>query len=469
MARTLKLRTVDFNAAADATEINIKFQRITRTLLKGKTEKVLELIETFPDVNISLPEKDRLLSYIIARTSQKDALELTKLMIKKGLDLNAPINKKGDYALSLAFQTKNLELFTYLIEKGASLHILNEETREDILSNKGFAAPVSKNYSTRLEIEASFKAVIKFITDEDHTDLTPLKKYLDKIPDINNIAHGKHPVFYYALHQRNSERALCFTKILIEHGADINALIYGPDEKGPSVLYHALDQNHIDCFHYILDQGADINNGSNSVIHSVVSKVNLPILDIILEKRPESFKDIENKIYTTIKEYIDYPAYRVDKLIKLAGRVSKQSERVTDLFYKPSNSRENYLFQTINNEIYNDENTDHSKKTIKDFIENIPYKDMQDKDGKSPLHHAGKVNDTRLIFYFLDAGANPNVQDSDGYTLLDVLAENGHENRKLEEMLENYGADYHIFNSNRLKKSKKAPRFNPIKIKNPKP
>jgi len=67
---------------------------------------------------------------------------------------------------------------------------------------------------------------------------------------------------------------------------------------------------------------------------------------------------------------------------------------------------------------------------------------IQDKDGYTPLHYAAWKGHLKVVELLLEHGANPNIQDKDGYTPLHYAAWKGH--LKVVELLLEHGANPNI-------------------------
>ena len=86
---------------------------------------------------------------------------------------------------------------------------------------------------------------------------------------------------------------------------------------------------------------------------------------------------------------------------------------------------------------------DNNKAKLDEVLESISSIDLKDKDGWTLLRYASNVGNINFVNYLLSKGANPNIQDNNGWT---PLHEAVYYNKAIVEALLQAGANPNIQN-----------------------
>jgi ankyrin repeat protein len=213
-------------------------------------------------------------------------LELIKLLIEKGADVNFITTYGNKSLLCLAIEESNNELGKLLIEKGADVNSITTYGNKSLLY---LAIEKSNNELGKLLIEKG--ADVNFITTYFDKSLLYLaieksnnelgKLLIEKGADVNFIkknTYGDESLLYLAIEKSNNELG----KLLIEKGADVNFIkknTYGDK----SLLYLAIEKSNNELGKLLIEKGADVNFTSNggSLLKMAQKKENLGIIELL--------------------------------------------------------------------------------------------------------------------------------------------------------------------------------------------
>ena len=248
-------------------------------IIRGNTKIIKLLLEHGADVNASTKDGD---TALMVASINNNNIEIVKLLLEYGADVNA-IDKNGYTALILA--TDNVELTKLLLEHGADVNVSN------------------KNDYTALYLSIIRK----------NTEITKL--LLEHGADVNAIDKNGHTVLILATDNENVE----LTKLLLEHGADVNTLINietqllidkgldinASDKVNFTILMFAIGKENIEMVKLLIENGADVNallnidtknliekglavntstkDGLTTLMFAIMEKKNIEIIKLLLE------------------------------------------------------------------------------------------------------------------------------------------------------------------------------------------
>ncbi|AGF85676.1 repeat protein [Moumouvirus goulette] len=216
-------------------QIKFKFSKIELSkwydLSNAETFKHIETLGLKPKNNLK-----KILEWAI----ENNFIDIVNYCVTNGIDING----YNGLAIKLASQLGKLEIVKLLIEKGATINIVNDP--------------------------AVYAAVYNHIEV-----LNYLVKYGGNVSAMNNCAIIKSSEYGY----------FEIVKILLKHGADVQARNNEP-------LIRACSNGHLNVVKYLLKYGADIKTDNYDAINRAIIYGHLPIIKYVL--------DINNDIYVLL-------------------------------------------------------------------------------------------------------------------------------------------------------------------------
>lgn len=225
----------------------------------------------------------------------QNQFEIVALMAKTGIDLDAVLYKNKTYsALMLAVEMKSVELARVLIEAGADVNFMIQETHDSCL----------------------YKAIY-------HKQKDIVEMLISTGADVN-----LHNLFQDTPLSKatvdSSGKDLEIADILLKAGADINAVVA---ENGRTPLHLAVMKSDslLDSFHFLLDKGAATNIYDNdghtpltlAVLHNKIEAVK----GLVEAGADVNFPAMNGKKPLFIAEEFDY--YKIAGKLRKAGATKK--------------------------------------------------------------------------------------------------------------------------------------------------
>jgi len=195
----------------------------------------------------------------LIQASSNGNLELVKLLLAKGADVNKANDKNGETPLYQASKWGHANVVKVLMAKGADV---NKATK------KGFTPLIAASMEGHMEVVTLLLAAPGIDVNKANKDgTTPLywasyygrtevaKVLLKAGADVDKAdKDGVTP-----LHVASYEGHMDIVKLFLAKGADINQV----DVDGESALHAASDAGHDDIVKFLLAKGADVNKADN--------------------------------------------------------------------------------------------------------------------------------------------------------------------------------------------------------------
>jgi ankyrin repeat protein len=346
----------------------------------NKIEIVKLLIESGVDINVETTLKENAM-YIAA---YHNYVEIAKLLIASGFDVKAK-----DYLYS-AVKGKGDEVITILIEAGADVNATFNNT-----SNVLCKAYLDKN-RTAIKVltknGANIRKLFSYVVVKRSKDGILMLLELSKELEIDIInykcnCHGKTPLITSIL--ENTEEIV---ELLIKEGADVNIT----DNIGASPAWIASSMGYVNILKLLLDAGADMEKHSNDKF--------TPMVIAIGKNKFESVKFlVENKV--KVDPYSLLAAVQINNI-----EMVKFLLPLTNVNFQDPNKKTAIMFATY------EDNVDITKL----LIENGADVNMKDKLDWSAVHFAARNNSFRALSLMIEAGADINVKNTSGNTPLSI-------------------------------------------------
>ena len=363
------------------------------------TEELIKmLLDNGADVNHSVDEGSPLMFAVL-----KGKLETSKLLVKKGANINYVDNSEGFSCLLLAVCEEYPKICSFLLENGAEVNYVR-----------------SVDGATPLIWAAKF----------GRGDICSiLLKYGANVNSVYHLNGGT--ALNFAVLYGHGEVA----SMLMWHGADVN---YVNEKSGGTPLILAVVKNQFDIATNLLHHGADVNKmmkGSTPLPHAVCCRwVDARMCEILLQ-----FGADPNESFTFKDDILAVPEYLLSRLMKdmmpfTENKRLAEIDSIDSMFLTDEN--EGTLLQIAS--MIGD------KEKCRILIKYGADKDVSSTYGLTPLMTAAKEGSigTESIVQLLQEGVDINKKDVKGMTALYTAVQQGClENVKI--LLEN-GADPNI-------------------------
>lgn len=234
---------------------------------KGKLSTSQWLIENGADINAL--GNDNITPLFYAILSQN--IEIVKLLVESGADLNASMKDKGNDSATLLFfaiDSQNIEIVKLLVDSGADINKASLRDNDNV-------TPLY------LAVDLENIEIVKFLVDSG-ADINA------SLSDNDNVT----PLFL-AIKSQNIE----IVKLLVESGADINIIIDGDI----TPFMYAVNMGSYDIAEYLKLKGAHTTDLNVKEEQSIITN----ITDLI-----ERFELLEDKfqiriegVYGVVSEY----------------------------------------------------------------------------------------------------------------------------------------------------------------------
>ncbi len=246
----------------------------------------MDIVKLFLDKGADVNAIDTRGGTALIFTAYSGHLDVIKLLFDKGADVNAK-SSDGLTALMLASCAGNQDIVRMLLDKGAKI---NEQTITGncallLASSKGAWSVVKllleKGANSNSISTVSYETALKFASIAGQLDIVTL--LLDKGAEI----HAQDSAGQNALLHACGAQKWDIAKLLLEKGAHVNA----PDSDGNTALYFATRFGEWDVVKLLLDKGVKVNDKDNegyTALHHAASIGHLDILKLLLKNNADA-------------------------------------------------------------------------------------------------------------------------------------------------------------------------------------
>jgi ankyrin repeat protein len=335
---------------------------------------------------------------LIMFASRKGNVEMIKLLIESGADINARTSK-GKTALMEAAYGDKADAVDTLIVMGADINIRDDENRTALI----YAARRGTLETIQVLLG---KGIIFTNEDKNRAFIEAVHWYSDvlkneKLNSINKI------------------------KFFLESGANVN----GQDETGSTALMYAAERCLIDFSQMFIDQGASISTADNkgkTVLMRAIGGYNSDIVKMILAKGVD-VNTRDNEGLTALMWAVSRNLINEQNIILLLDAGS-------DINTRDSQGRTPLMWAA----------TSGSRKPMNILLDKGTRINVQDNTGKTPLMYSAGGVPPDVVLKLLEMGADPKLRDSSGRSALDYAVEydkrsNWPDHKKTAVYLREYG------------------------------
>jgi len=435
-----------------------------RELTKIKKENRMELLETF---------EFRL----------KNKFNIIKLLLQYGLDIEAK-DEEGKTLLLYAIEDENELIVNYLLEKHASVQLINQNIKclRELTKNKNEnEKELLKTFEFRVKNKFNIiKLLLKYGLDinakdeegktlllyaiedenelivnyllENHASVQLINQNIKCLRELtkNRKGNEKESLESFEFRVKNKFNII---KLLLKYGLDINA----KDEEGKTLLLYAINEVNEFLFYYLIKNKASLKS---------LQAYNIKVLVKFIFRINENENVLNKLIKYTNKEKEEEKCIKILNLIIQNGFDinDKDEEGNTILIYaiearkvsviqyllernaslEPVNSKIEILKPLITNIIPKSGSDEEQIYNIDDLNFNI-LKLLIDyglnmENNKKLLHYAIQNSNNRIVNYFFDYGLTININSNFGKILLNhqkMKNSNPEINQLIENLLNN--------------------------------
>ncbi|MEL6831502.1 MAG: ankyrin repeat domain-containing protein [Bacteroidota bacterium] len=353
--------------------------------------------------------------------AEEGQIAVLEMLVKEGADLNVK-DEHGRTALMHAAEEGQHAEARFLIENGADLDAVDEEGRTALM----YAAEEDQSTMVGMLLDAGARADLRDEEGRSAIDYAAEEGAGEVLSQLMNSSSAmkKEALRPETLIMAAGEGEMAIVSELVEAGADVNAT----DENGQTALAEAASEGEFRVVTYLLDNGAKvdpdrsaqapsalflaagessprvvallIDRGANIEYRHTFQSININEASqadhlMIYKAATPLFVAIEESDQKTVRVLLDKgagPNVTIRK--KMFDIDGKQSWRELRALNEQTAEEQNYL-----------------RYDLTDW---------------TPLMEAAEAGDLVSINLLLEAGADPNRQNSDGKTALDVAQNMGH-------------------------------------------
>jgi ankyrin repeat protein len=429
--------------------------------MKGHEAVVALLLEHGADMNAEISNDGWTPLHLACEYGHE---AVVSLLLEKGADMNAK-SYGGWTPLHLACKCGHEAVVSVLLERGADSNVKKSDAWSP-LSDDGWT-PLSDNGSTPLHMASR----------NGHESIVSL--LLERGADVNvKKSDGWTPLSYAC---RMGHEAII--SLLLERGADVNA----KDKGGKTPLHKASWKGHESVISLLLEKGADVNvkdkdgktplhcacgyNGRESIVswggetplHNASWKGHESVISLLLERGADvNVKDNDGKTplhcacgYNGRESIVSWGGETPLHNASWKGHESVISlllEKGADVNVKDNDGKtplhcacgyngcESPILLVGETPLHKASWKGH-ESVISLLLENGADVNINDKDGKTPLHYACGYNGCEsIVSLLLEKGADIEAKDKSGWTPLHEASMKGHES--IVSLLLREGAEF---------------------------
>lgn len=233
--------------------------------------KNLNMIKILLNNNFDLKRESYILSYAMENSNEN----IIKYLVENGANINYEIFYENEESkrtiLYDAVLSLNLKLVEYFLDKGASIE---NAGKSDIYGNILMAASGSK-FNNNKNISA---VDLKLLESLSQNSAKIMQMIIDKVDKklINDSLEGKTPLIIAV-----GNSYIDTAKILIENGADVNAV----DIEGWSALSYAVNNGDIEIAKLLLENKAKIKGELLIAIKSPIVESRINMMKLLIDNK----------------------------------------------------------------------------------------------------------------------------------------------------------------------------------------
>ncbi|KAK6827461.1 serine/threonine-protein kinase ripk4 [Apiospora arundinis] len=353
--------------------------------------------------------------------------ELTKLIIKKGVEINVePEDKSKDPLRAAIHATADIRTIELLIEHGADLHDQDDfgDTPLDEALVKDYTEAAKLiiehdnevGFHDNLGDSTLFKAIDH--SQRNRWDLTLIELMIDKGAEVTDLEYetNKSSLVHLLSYENYSKKA---AKLLIEAGADVD----GSDNNGNTPLIHASRANDLEIATLLINHGAYVNIVNNfgwGPLSIAQFEGNHDMVRLLVDRGA----DYNHHLYWYGLTHL-HVAARVGELELVRFLINDGAEVNVQATKRKTPLHDAVYFGQL--------------EITKYLVNHGADIDAQTTQGKTPLYYAIRSMELEIAEYLVNHGADINVQSVKGESPLSLTQKSNI--GKMVRLFDNHGSN----------------------------
>ena len=363
---------------------------------RGNIDAISVLLHAGADPNIIDGNGNTLLHYAVYVYCRKEVLQE---IVESGVDVNAT-NRNGITALMKASRRGHIDAISVLLHAGVDPNIV--DCNGNTLLHYAVDGECSKEVlqaivESGIDVNATNKnGVTPLMKASRRGNIDAISVLLHAGADPNIIDGNGNTLLHYAVYVYCRKEVL---QEIVESGVDVNAT----NRNGITALMKASRRGHIDAISVLLHAGVDPNivdcNGNTLLHYAVYGDCSMEVLQAIVESG------------------VDVNATNRDKItVLMVASTHRNRDAIFVLLHAGVDP--NIVDGNGNTLLHYAVDGDYSKEVLQSIVESGIDVNATNKNGITALMMASRRGNIDAISVLLHAGADPNIVDGDGNTLL---------------------------------------------------
>lgn len=376
---------------------------------------------------------------------------IKEMIFVVGRDINIT-DEEGKSALHQAVLSDNTKALKFLIENGANVNVFDNNGISPLLTaihkeNLKAVKILLENGKADMYDDESNGLEKPIYAAAIAGNINILKEFINNSFNINKIYPYEPSIITYAvMYSTNNNKLKDTLNLLIEKGADVNAVYTNEDDEKTTPLYWAVANSEPEIVSYLIEKGARVSDaGEIGLFGNILTLSSGNFLtylgkDEYLENPvEEKYKTASASMTETIlkngatnlinsKDIDGYTPVSIASIYGFNDTVKKLVENKANINIQDANGLTPLMYAIEQN----------NKELANFLIENGADVNISEREyDRTPIFYAVEKKDTNAITLLISKGANVNATDKNGLTPLNIAIEEENNNDIIKLLIKN--------------------------------